>query len=60
MDWFPPELFEMMKSKAMPNWNFRHIPNDVLPALRKADVTEEQLDGFTRHNPRRVLLGESA
>jgi phosphotriesterase-related protein len=60
MDWFPPELFEMIQNKAMPNWNYRHIPDDVLPALRKAEVGAEQIEAFIQHNPRRVLLGESA
>ena len=28
----------------LPRWNYLHIHNDVIPALRKAGVTEDQLD----------------
>jgi phosphotriesterase-related protein len=38
-----------------PNWNFRHITDDVLPALREAGVTDAQLDQMLVDNPRRYF-----
>ena len=51
IDWFPQEGLRA----AVPNWHFRHISEDVLPALRKAGVTEEQIEEMTVGNPRRVF-----
>jgi phosphotriesterase-related protein len=39
----------------VPNWHFRHISQDVLPALRAAGVTEEQIDLTTVGNPLRIF-----
>jgi phosphotriesterase-related protein len=50
-DWYPKELI----AQAAPNWNFRHIPDDVLPALRKEGVSEEQIRQLTVDNPRRIF-----
>jgi len=36
-----------------PNWHFRHISDDVLPALREQGVTEEQITTMMVDNPRR-------
>ena len=51
IDWFPKEMIAQMA----PRWNFRHIPDDVIPALRKVGVTEEQIETMTVTNPRRVF-----
>ena len=39
----------------MPNWNFLHIGNDVLPALRAAGVGEDQINQMMVDNPRRYF-----
>ena len=39
----------------VPLWNFRHIPDDVVPALRKAGVPEEDIRTMTVENPRRIF-----
>jgi phosphotriesterase-related protein len=39
----------------MPNWNYLHIGNDVLPALRAAGVSEEQINQMLIDNPRRYF-----
>ena len=57
MDWFPPDVLEAIRSQAMPNWNFRHISHDVLPALGAAGVTEAQIEMLTAGNPRRFFEG---
>ena len=40
-----------------PNWNYTHIHRDVLPALREAGVTEEQITTMLNDNPRRYFEG---
>jgi phosphotriesterase-related protein len=41
--------------QTMPNWNYLHIGNDVLPALRAAGVSEEQINQMMVDNPRRYF-----
>lgn len=41
-----------------PHWNYRHICQDVIPALRKAGVSEAHLTEMTVTNPRRILCDE--
>ncbi|GAA3923022.1 phosphotriesterase [Actinomadura viridis] len=53
IDWFGPDP-ETVRGLA-PNWNYRHISDDVLPALRAAGVTEDQLDRMLVENPRRYF-----
>jgi phosphotriesterase-related protein len=55
-DFIPYELVPQMA----PQWNFRHIPDDVIPALRKEGVTEEQLLAMTVANPRRLFERQGA
>jgi phosphotriesterase-related protein len=56
IDWFPKEMIRQMA----PRWNFRHIPDDVIPALRKAGVGEEQIRQMTVENPRRIFERQGA
>lgn len=49
--WVDPPLRE----KLVPNWHFNHIPDDVIPALKQAGVTEEQIHTMTVDNPRRIF-----
>jgi phosphotriesterase-related protein len=51
IDWFPKEMVRGMA----PRWNFRHIPDEVVPALRKAGVSEEHIRAMTVDNPRRIF-----
>jgi phosphotriesterase-related protein len=51
IDWFDPN---MIKAVA-PNWHYEHISNDVLPALREAGVTEDQIVTMMETNPRRYF-----
>jgi phosphotriesterase-related protein len=55
MDFWPQDVLQDALETAAPNWNFRHIPDDVVPALRKADVSEEHIMRMTVDNPRRVF-----
>jgi len=55
-DFYPWELIK----DTLTRWNFRHIPDDVIPALRKEGVTDEQLHAMTVGNPRRVFEQQRA
>ena len=56
MDW----LDEAGRAMFLPNWHYLHIHQDVLPALRAAGVTEEQIDDMLVGNPRRYFEGAAA
>jgi phosphotriesterase-related protein len=51
IDFFDPAA----KRALVPNWNFRHISEDVLPALRRRGVTDKQIDTILIENPRRYF-----
>jgi len=50
-DWYPAEVIP----KFAPKWNFRHISEEVLPALRAEGVAEDDLRRLTVDNPRRIF-----
>jgi phosphotriesterase-related protein len=50
-------LTEDDKRRVRPRWHYNHIPDDILPALRKAGVTEDQLDQMLVRNPRALFEG---
>jgi len=51
-DWFPPELIEQMA----PNWKSTYIFDGVVPRLREAGMTDDQLEQMTVTNVK-VWLG---
>ncbi|MFD1659159.1 phosphotriesterase [Streptomyces caeni] len=55
MDYFSGEDYQQLVKSAVPNWNFLHIPTDVLPALREAGVSDKQIDAMLVDNPRRYF-----
>jgi phosphotriesterase-related protein len=56
IDWLPPGTREQL----LPRWRYTHIHDDVLPALRKQGVSEEQITTMLVDNPCRYLSGGSA
>jgi len=42
----------------MPNWNPTHIFEDIIPALKKAGVTDDQITTMMVTNPQKFLTGE--
>jgi phosphotriesterase-related protein len=48
-------LSEESKRKARPLWHYNHISDDILPALRKAGVSEDQIDQMLVRNPRAIF-----
>jgi len=51
IDWFPPGVREQIA----PNWHHTHLHDQVLPALRRGGVTEEQITTMLVDNPRRYF-----
>lgn len=49
IDWFDP----VAKAQVAPKWNYRHISEDVLPALLAKGLTPADLDAILIDNPRR-------
>jgi len=52
VDWFPPEV-----AAAWKDWRWTHIPDDVLPAMRRAGISETDIAKMMVDNPRRILEG---
>jgi phosphotriesterase-related protein len=52
VDWFPPEV-----SGAWKEWRWTHIPDDVLPEMRRAGISEDDITTMMVTNPRRILEG---
>ena len=48
-------LSEDAKRRTRPRWHYTHISDDILPALRKAGVTEDQIDQMLVRNPRAIF-----
>jgi phosphotriesterase-related protein len=55
MDFFSGEASQQTLAAAAPNWHFRHISNDVLPALRAQGVPEGQIHTMMVDNPKRYF-----
>lgn len=51
IDWFPPGVREQIA----PNWRHTYLHSAVLPALRRAGVTEEQITTMLVDNPKRYF-----
>ncbi len=49
--WLP----ERPVAAALPRWNYLHIHNDVIPALKKKGVTDAQLHTMLVENPRKIF-----
>ena len=48
-------LSEENKRCTRPQWHYNHISDDILPALRKAGVSEDQIDQMLVRNPRAIF-----
>jgi len=52
-------LSEEHKRRTRPQWHYNHISDDILPALRKAGVSEDQIDQMLVRNPRAIFEGRN-
>jgi len=50
-DWAESALIQALA----PKWNFNFIPDEVIPALRQAGVSDDHLRAMTVNNPRRIF-----
>ena len=58
LDWYPPEIVEQLQAADLANdWSMTFIFETVIPALREAGMTDEQLNTMLVDNPRRWLAG---
>jgi phosphotriesterase-related protein len=48
-------LSEDDKRRTRPRWHYTHISDDILPALRKTGVTDDQIDQMLVRNPRAIF-----
>ena len=55
-DWLP----ERDLPAVLPNWHYLHIHNDVMPALKKRGVTDEQIRMMLVDNPRAIFSSQDA
>jgi phosphotriesterase-related protein len=56
IDWFSKEMVQQLA----PRWTFRHIPDDVIPALRAEGVSDADIRTMTADNPRRIFERQGA
>lgn len=54
--WLP----ERPLPQILPRWHYLHIHNDVIPALKKQGVSDEQLRAMLVDNPRRIFERQGA
>jgi phosphotriesterase-related protein len=54
--WMPEKLVPSL----LPRWNYRHIHQDVIPALKHKGVTDEQIRTMMVENPRRIFETQGA
>jgi len=43
------------KRRTRPHWHYMHISDDILPALRAAGVTADQIEQMLVRNPRAIF-----
>ncbi len=55
-DWLPEAALPVIT----PNWNFLHIHNDVIPALKQRGVTDRQVLTMLVDNPRKIFERQGA
>jgi len=55
-DWADPNLLKSL----LPNWHFNYIPDQVIPALREAGVSDADITAMTVDNPRRIFERQGA
>ena len=57
MDYFSGDVAQELLNQAAPNWNYNHITDHVLPALRESGVSDADIDALLIDNPRRYFAG---
>jgi phosphotriesterase-related protein len=61
LDWYPVEVMRQMDAAGLARgWSMTLVFERVIPALREAGMTDEQLDTMLVSNPKRWLAGRSS
>lgn len=56
LDWYPPEFVEQMTGQGLvDDWSMTFLFESVIPALREAGMSDEQLQTMLVENPKRWL-----
>jgi phosphotriesterase-related protein len=56
LDWYPPEVVEQLQAAgAATDWSMTFLFESVIPALKEAGMTDEQLNTMMVENPKRWL-----
>jgi phosphotriesterase-related protein len=56
LDWYPPEVIAQLEAAgAAPDWSMTFLFEGVIPTLKDAGMTDEQLDTMMVENPKRWL-----
>jgi phosphotriesterase-related protein len=53
-------LSEDDKRRTRPLWHYNHISDDILPALRAAGVTEDQVQQMLVRNPQAIFAARQS
>jgi len=56
LHWVPRDLV----AATLPRWNYKHIHNDVIPALKQRGVTDDQIHTMLVKNPRTYFEKQGA
>ena len=51
LDMIAPEIMDQLGA----NWNFTHIPTNVVPMLRERGVSDDAIEQMTVRNPRKIF-----
>ena len=56
LDWYPPEVVDQLQQTgAATDWSMTFLFEQVIPSLKEAGVTEQQLETILEENPKRWL-----
>jgi phosphotriesterase-related protein len=52
LDWFTPEVAEILRASEVPNWSMTFLFEQVIPTLKDGGMTDEQLAQMMEENPK--------
>ena len=55
LDWFTPEVAEILRASEVPNWSMTFLFEQVIPTLKEGGMTDEQLAQMMEENPKAWL-----
>ncbi len=55
LDWFTPEVAEILRASEVPNWSMTFLFEQVIPTLKEGGMTDDQLAQMMEENPKAWL-----